>query len=284
MASAPRGCRVRLAVLASGSGGNAVVVEANGTLVLLDCGISTRQVERRMRLLGLDPLSLAALLITHEHGDHVRGAEVLQRRFRLPVLATRGTAAALRGMVPVSQEIRSGSGVSVGELTVLPVATSHDAQEPVGFVIEHGSCRVGLVTDTGVATPLLLERFSTCHGLLLESNHDVDLLRHGSYPWPLKQRIASTSGHLSNEQARDVVELLAHPELEVVVGMHLSRENNRRELAAQELARPLRGSLARVEVADQFEPMMVEVQGSSGGSRAGAAGPGLATPGAAGGR
>jgi phosphoribosyl 1,2-cyclic phosphodiesterase len=145
------------------------------------------------------------------------------------------------------------------------VATRHDAAEPVGFVIRHGDCRVGLATDTGCVGEQLLEAFAGCRAVLLESNHDPDMLRFGSYPWPLKQRIAADTGHLSNTQAQQALERLCHPELEVVVGMHLSRENNRPELAGRELARPLEGSGVRVAVADQLRTLLIELAEADAG-------------------
>ena len=249
---------VRITVLASGSAGNALVVEAGSTCVLVDCGLSLRALHRRMAAAGLDPDGLDAVLVSHEHGDHVRGLETLIRRLRLPVMATAGTAAALAG-VAIDGGLVSGRAVRVGGLTAIPVATSHDAAEPVGFVIDDGCASVGIVTDTGVTTHLLLERLAGCQALLLECNHDPDMLRLGPYPWPLKQRISSRTGHLSNTQSRDAVEVLAHDGLEIVVGMHLSRENNVPGLVRQELARPLAGSGVRVAVADQDEPLVVEV-------------------------
>jgi phosphoribosyl 1,2-cyclic phosphodiesterase len=260
---------VRVIVLASGSGGNAVVVEAAGTMVLVDCGLSLRTLQRRMLAVGVRPEQLDALLLTHEHSDHVRGLELLVRRFPLPVLATEGTATAI-GVAGVAGKLMSGRVVRVGALAVLPVATSHDAREPVGFVIDDGSTRIAVVTDTGVATKLLVERLAGCHGLFLECNHDPDMLRLGPYPWPLKQRIASRTGHLSNEQTRDALEVLAHGDLEVVVGMHLSRENNLPALACRELARPLAGSGVRVAVADQDETLVVEVGAGRPAASAGA--------------
>ena len=255
---------MRLSILASGSSGNAVLLEADGARVLIDCGLSTRQIQRRMELSGTVPHALDAVLVTHEHSDHVRGLEVFCRRFKAPLLATAGTAAGLpAGVVPAGL-LTSGREIRFGELVVTPVATCHDAREPVGFVCEHRGCRVGLVTDTGCITELLAERLTGCHALLLEANHDVEMLRYGSYPWYLKQRIASRTGHLSNEQCRDALERTAHGELEVVVGMHLSQENNRPDVAARELRRPLAGSGIRVEVACQDTPLVVDVAGPSG--------------------
>ena len=155
--------------------------------------------------------------------------------------------------------LRSGREVLHEGLGVLPVATSHDAAEPVGFVLRHDDHRLGLVTDTGVVTELLLERLGGCHVLLLEANHDLDMLRLGSYPWPLKQRIRSRTGHLSNCQARDALERLAGPALRLVVAMHLSEENNTPALARAELDRVLAGSAVRCAVSTQDEPLLVDL-------------------------
>jgi phosphoribosyl 1,2-cyclic phosphodiesterase len=259
---------MRVSVLASGSAGNALIVDAAGACILIDCGLSLRTLQQRMRAVGIDPGRVDAVLVSHEHGDHVRGLEMVIRRLRLPVLATPGTAAALGGR-GIDAALSPGRPLRIGSLTVLPVETCHDASEPVGFVVDDGYASIGVVTDTGVVMPALLDRLAGCRALLLECNHDPDMLRLGPYPWPLKQRISSRSGHLSNAQTRDAVEVLAHGELEVVVGMHLSRENNLPALVRQELGRPLAGSGIRVEVADQDEPLTVEV-----GSRPAAAGGG----------
>jgi phosphoribosyl 1,2-cyclic phosphodiesterase len=250
---------MRLSILASGSSGNAAVVEVDGTRVLVDCGISLRQLDRRLREVGLDVGGLDAVIVSHEHDDHIRGLEVLLRRHPLPVLASEGTAGALRRVPAVEGSLCAGRALKIGGLEILPVATSHDAREPVGFVFSHRGTRVALVTDTGTVSDSLAEHLVGCHGLLLEANHDSDLLRYGPYPWALKQRIASHTGHLSNAQARVAVERLAHNDLELVVAMHLSQENNRPDLAGQEIARPLAGSRVNVEVARRDRPIVVEV-------------------------
>ena len=262
---------MRVSVLASGSSGNAAVVETGDTCVLVDCGISYRQLVARMRPLGLVPDRIEAVLLTHEHDDHVKGLEVFLRRHRVPVLATSGTLGAMPAAPSDAQRIMSGRQVRLGDITALPVQTSHDAREPVGFVLESRDRRVGLVTDTGVFTELLVERLSGCHVLLIECNHDRDLLRVGPYPWPLKQRIASRTGHLSNEQACAAIERLAHSRLETVVGMHLSQTNNRPEMVERELAAVLAGSGVRLTVASQHNACVVGIDGPA--SRAGA-GPG----------
>lgn len=248
---------MRLAVLASGSGGNAAVLEAGDACVLIDCGISYRQLGWRMKVLGMSPGQIQAVLLTHEHDDHVRGLEVFLRHHRVPVLATAGTVEAMPRPPADAQLLASGRELCLGSLEVLPVETSHDAREPVGFVVENRGRRVGMVTDTGVLTELLVERLSGCHALLLECNHDRDLLRYGPYPWPLKRRIASRTGHLSNEQTCAALERLAHSGLELVVGMHLSQTNNRPELVERELGTILAGSSVRIEISSQYWPLAV---------------------------
>ncbi len=250
---------MRLVVLASGSSGNALIVEAGGSAILIDCGVSCRQIERRMHAAGLQPERLAAVVLTHEHSDHIQGLEVFLRRYPLPVAATAGTAEACHGLFTPELVLQSGREVVLDGLRVLPFAVSHDAREPVGLVVEHAGRRAGLLTDCGVATALAVERLAACEALLLEANHDRDLLRQGPYPWALKQRIASRFGHLSNEQAQQLLDRLAHPGLQVVVGMHLSRENNSPVLVRQELGRALEGSAVRLEVARQDEPLTVEL-------------------------
>jgi phosphoribosyl 1,2-cyclic phosphodiesterase len=255
---------VRLTVLASGSSGNALVVEADGTSLLLDCGISCRQVVRRMRQAALDPSRLSAVLLTHEHSDHVQGLEVFARRFDVAVAATTGTLQSLVAPPSAAEVLAAGREARFGALSVLPFSVSHDAREPVGFVLEDRCCRVGVLTDTGSVTAAMAERLAGCHAVLLEANHDLDMLRQGSYPWPLKQRIASATGHLSNEQSRELLDRLVHAELQAVVAMHLSRENNLPTLALRELARPLAGGGAYLAAASQEGTVQIDVPGRGG--------------------
>ena len=249
-------------ILASGSSGNAMVVEANGSRVLVDCGISYRQLTKRMSVFGLSPADLHAVLVTHEHSDHISGLAVLLKRHRLPVVATSGTGEAIASITGLEVELRSGRELEIEGLTVLPVPTSHDAREPVGFAFEHGGARLGLVTDTGVITELLTDRLGGCHALLIEANHDLDMLRLGDYPWSLKQRILSRHGHLSNTQARDALERWVHLGLQAVVGMHVSQENNTPHLVQNELERVLAGSGVDIAVASPNEPHEVVISGS----------------------
>ncbi len=252
---------LRVVVLGSGSGGNAVVIESGGRRLLVDAGFSCREIERRMRAVGIEPGSISALLLTHEHEDHVRGAPRFALRHRVPVYATRGTLAGTElppAVVERVEVFESGARVEVAEgFVVEPFAIPHDAREPVGLVVEDGcGRRVGLVADIGCRSRLAWGRLTGLDLLLIETNHDLEMLRSGPYPWPLKQRVAGRHGHLSNHDAGEGLPELLSDRLRYVVLYHLSRTNNLPALAAAAVAEPLarEGSAAQIVVADQFEP------------------------------
>jgi phosphoribosyl 1,2-cyclic phosphodiesterase len=228
---------VEILVLASGSSGNAALITSGETSVLVDAGISATAVRTRLAAFGRAIDEVGAVLVSHEHSDHVRGLEVLQRRHALPVWATAGTWSELSLHSQGGGELISGRELCFGSLRVLPVATSHDAREPVGWVVSDGDHRIGLCTDTGTVTRLLSQRLAGSELLLLEANHDADMLRHGPYPWFLKQRIASRHGHLANHQAEEAMTELGSLYLRGVIGLHLSEENNRADLALSSLGR-----------------------------------------------
>jgi len=253
---------VEVLVLASGSSGNALLITSADTSLLVDAGISATDLRRRLEHFGRELSASTAVLVTHEHSDHVRGLEVLTRRHGVSVWATRGTWSALPFSSPGGGELASGHETRFGPLRVLPVATSHDAREPVALVVDDGNHRLALCTDTGVMTTLLGQRLAGCELLLLESNHDADLLRHGPYPWPLKQRIASRHGHLANHQSEESVASLRSLWLKGVLGLHLSEHNNRPDLARAALLRGV-GSGPVVETVTRWE--MVRVVLGSGG-------------------
>ncbi len=254
---------MRLAVLGSGSGGNSLIVESGGRRLLVDAGFSCRQIERRLASLGDDAGRLGALLLTHEHQDHCRGVDVLARRYSLPIYATRGT---LDGCsigaeaMALARAIVSGRPFEVPEapgFLVEAFGVPHDAREPVGFVIEDAAgCRAGLAADMGSRSQLAWGRLRDLDCLVIESNHDLQMLRTGPYPWHLKQRVASRHGHLSNCQAAAGVAELLDDRLRSVVLYHLSRTNNLPALAAQAMAAGLEreGSSARVVLSWQHEP------------------------------
>jgi phosphoribosyl 1,2-cyclic phosphodiesterase len=236
-------------LLASGSKGNAVYVRAGSTAVLIDCGLSARELLRRLELAGLAADGLQAILITHEHRDHMAGARVLAKRLRLPVLATKATWAACGDMQATRhQAFAAGESFSLGSLTLQPFSTPHDAADPVGLVISARAARLGLCTDLGQALGLVERRLTGCQALILESNHDPQLLAQGPYPPWLKQRVRSRHGHLSNQQSAELLGKLHHPELERVTLAHLSETNNRPELAAQAAAGALAGLGSRTVV------------------------------------
>ena len=254
---------MRLAVLGSGSGGNSLVVESGGRRLLIDAGFSCRQIERRLTSLGEEASRLDVLLLTHEHQDHCRGVDVLVRRHELPVYATQGTldgCAFRTEVMALARTVRSGHPFEVPEapgFRIEAFGVPHDAREPVGYVIEddEGS-RVGLVSDLGSRSQLAWGRLHDLDCLVIESNHDLQMLRTGPYPWYLKQRVASRHGHLSNhEAAAGVVELLGD-RLSSVVLYHLSGTNNLPALAVQAMGERLdrAGSPAQIIVSRQDEP------------------------------
>jgi phosphoribosyl 1,2-cyclic phosphodiesterase len=240
-------------VLGGGSRGNAVYLDDGATALLVDAGFSAREIERRMRARGLDPARLDALLVTHEHTDHVRGAERLARRHRLPVYLSPGTlagAAALQDLAGLRPFV-PGQAFRIGTLAVDSFGVAHDARDPSGFAIRAGGIRVGIATDLGHADARLTQRLSGCRLVILESNHDPQMLAEGPYPRLLKQRIGGRTGHLSNPEAAEVLAAIRHPGLEHVVLTHLSATNNTPEAALALAAAALTGSSARLSAARQ---------------------------------
>jgi phosphoribosyl 1,2-cyclic phosphodiesterase len=252
---------LRLVVLGSGSQGNAVVIEAAERRLLVDAGFSAREIKRRLACVGLTFDDLHAIVLTHEHFDHVRGLERLCRKRPIPVYATAGTVGGLTLRPEVAALVRccrSGVPFEAAGFIVELFTIPHDAREPVGVVVEDpgGGGRVGLVADIGCRSRLAWARLAGVHALILEANHDLEMLRNGPYPWPLKQRVAGRHGHLSNREAAEGLSELAHQGLSHVVLYHLSQVNNLPSLAAavvgEELAR-LR-TKAALTVSGQFEP------------------------------
>jgi phosphoribosyl 1,2-cyclic phosphodiesterase len=228
---------MRFASLGSGSRGNATLVEAGTTRVMVDCGFSTRETERRLGRLGRAAQDLTALLVTHEHGDHVRGVAALARKYRLPVWLTRGTWRMLRDNdLPEVRHCDGHGAFAIDDLQVTPVTVPHDAREPCQYVFDDGARRLGVITDTGRMTPHIVACLERCDALLLECNHDAQLLAEGPYPATLKQRVGGPLGHLSNAQAGALLEQLDSSRLQHLVAAHLSDRNNRPELARAALA------------------------------------------------
>jgi phosphoribosyl 1,2-cyclic phosphodiesterase len=243
---------MQFASLGSGSRGNGTLVESGNTLVMLDCGFSCRETERRMARLGRTPDQLAALLVTHEHGDHVRGIAPLARKYRLPVWLTRGTWQALRDQdLPEVRHFEAHDLFAVADLQVQPFTVPHDAREPCQFSFGDGTRRLGVLTDTGRMTPHIVEQLDACDALLLECNHDAGILADGPYSAALKRRVGGPLGHLSNGQAAALLAQLDQSRLQHVVAAHLSEQNNRPELARAALADTLDCEHDWIGIADQ---------------------------------
>lgn len=252
---------MRFSVLASGSRGNALYVETAKTGVLIDAGLSCKETLRRLEIVGVDPGRIDALVLTHEHTDHIRGAGPVVRRLGIPVYGNRSTlerSARNLGNVPDPTIFRTGRALTIGDLTVETFTKCHDAADPVGLVVSANGTRLGLITDLGRSTRLVEERLKGCQALVLEFNHDLDLLEQGSYPVHLKQRIRGAEGHLSNGQAQDLVRGLAHEGLGVLIPAHMSRENNRPDVTYREAGHVMADcglDRSRIEVSLQDEPL-----------------------------
>jgi phosphoribosyl 1,2-cyclic phosphodiesterase len=227
---------IAVCVLASGSRGNCIYIASEAGALLIDAGLSGREIEKRLRQRDLDPGRLTAILVSHEHTDHVRGVGVLARRYQLPVYLTALThqaAGNALGRLPARRYFRPGIGFTVADFEIRPFALSHDAADPVGFTLACNGSRLGLATDLGVVTGLVEERLKGCDFLVIEANHDMDMLTNGPYPWHLKQRIRGRNGHLSNGATGELLSKLAHPNLRQIVLGHLSETNNAPHLARQ---------------------------------------------------
>lgn len=224
---------MRVCLLASGSKGNSLFIRSGESRILVDAGLSGRQIESRLASIGEDPSELDAILVTHEHRDHVTAVGPLARRYKLPVYIHPKTHAAMPspGRLEHLNEFDVGSRFNLRDFEVAPFPITHDAVAPVGFTIETPEGRVGVATDLGIATRLVADRLNRCRVLILESNHDEVMLRDGPYPWHLKQRIRGNHGHLSNDAASDLLDGLLWDGLDAVFLAHLSETNNDPKLA-----------------------------------------------------
>ena len=245
---------MRFACLGSGSRGNALIVEQGRTRLMLDCGYPARETERRLARLDLEPADLAGIVITHEHSDHVAGAGKFARKHGLPLWLTHGTLTGFPGDVSELKQINiidSHSPFAVGELQLLPFPVPHDAREPAHFVFSDGAHRLGVLTDTGSSTSHIEAMLSGCDALVLECNHDLDLLMGGDYPQALKARVAGRYGHLDNQSSAGLLAALDRTKLQHLIAAHLSQHNNRPELACAALAEVMGCATGWIGVADQ---------------------------------
>lgn len=223
--------------MGSGSSGNGTLVSDGHTHILIDCGFSVRETDRRLKRLQLDLPSLSAIVVTHEHGDHIRGVPLIARKCGLPVYMTPGTYHARSlGVIPHLQLIRNCEPFSIGNITVQPVPVPHDAREPVQFLFFGAGRKLGVLTDLGSISQAVLDAYQACDALLVEANHDRQMLASGPYPLALKRRVAGPWGHLSNDQMVALLSQIDTSVLQHLVVGHISRKNNTLALAQAALA------------------------------------------------
>ena len=230
---------MRLCSIASGSSGNCIYVGHASTHLLIDAGISGKRIEQGLAQIGVDPGSISGILVTHEHSDHIQGIGVLARKYQVPIYGTVETFCAMKkGKVNIGkvddallQQVFPEKELFIGEVQVTPFSISHDAANPVAYVLRADGHKIGMATDLGVYTENIMEHLKDAEILYLESNHDVNMLMVGGYPYYLKQRILGAHGHLSNDTAAELLCRLHHKGLQHVLLAHLSKENNYPELA-----------------------------------------------------
>lgn len=245
---------MRFASLGSGSGGNSLVVEAGSTRLLLDCGFGLADTVTRLGRLGLVPADISGIVVTHEHDDHIGGVARLARRHSIPVWLTPGTLAGFEVLFAEVAEVRmvhNYEAFAVGDLQVQPFPVPHDAREPAQYVFGDGAHRLGVITDAGCSTRHIEAVLSGCDALVLECNHDSEMLRTSSYPQKLRERIAGRLGHLDNGTAADLLSRLENGKLKHLVAAHLSQENNRPDLVRTALARVMNCEPEWIAIADQ---------------------------------
>lgn len=247
---------MRFACLGSGSQGNGLVVEVADTRLLLDCGFTLKETIARLSRLNLDPGMISGIVVTHEHDDHISGVARLARKFNIPVWLTHGTLRSVEkvfAVLPKINIIDSHQRFSIGAIEIEPYPIPHDANEPAQFIFSNGAVRLGVLTDTGCSTPHIEMVLNQCHALVLECNHDAQMLADSSYPSSLKQRIGGRFGHLENVTAARLLENLDCSQLQHVIAAHLSRTNNTPLLAQTALSGSLNCDSSWIGIADQKE-------------------------------
>lgn len=229
---------MRLCSIASGSSGNSIYVGSDATHLLIDVGISGKKTENGLNYLGLTGRDIDGILVTHEHADHIAGLGVLARKYGIPIYATKGTIGAIQKISGVGKidpelfkEVRADEKFVIKDLTINPMTISHDAAQPVAYRVAYGKKKLAVCTDLGHFTDYTVESLRGMDALLLEANHDVNMLQTGPYPYPLKQRILGDKGHLSNENSGRLLSRILHDNLQTILLGHLSKENNLPELA-----------------------------------------------------
>lgn len=242
---------MRVASLGSGSKGNATLLEAAGEYYLIDCGFGLKDIEGRLKERGVRAEQLSGILVTHEHGDHIKGAPMLANRYSIPLWATYGTARHLKRDVPSLQRFMPNTRLKLGMVDVETVTVPHDSSEPSQFVFRHQGLTFGILTDLGSITRRVITAYQECQLLMLECNHDPDMLRNGPYPPSLKRRVGGNYGHLSNAQAAELLTSVNRSVLDKVLISHVSEQNNDTVLAHETIGSVLDGSETDIELLTQ---------------------------------
>ncbi len=243
---------MRFASLGSGSRGNATLVSHKKTTLLVDCGFSARETEKRLQRVGMQAEELTAIVLTHEHSDHINGVRVLARKYNVPVYATVGTASCLSAdLIDLITEFSSHENFAVDDIEINPFPVPHDAREPSQFVFHCGKHRLGLLTDVGTSTPIIEQALADCDGLMIEANHDMEMLDNGAYPEHLKHRVSGRLGHLNNVQSAKLLEKVATSNLQHIVAMHLSEKNNSPNIVTPLFAQALNCDHSWIGIAQQ---------------------------------
>ncbi|SNR76633.1 Phosphoribosyl 1,2-cyclic phosphodiesterase [Methylobacillus rhizosphaerae] len=249
---------MRFASLGSGSAGNGLIIEHSATRLLLDCGFGLRDAIKRIARLSLEPDTIDGILVTHEHDDHTHGVFKLANKYRIPVWLTHGTYASSQKFLPKQQDFKlhiidSHQAFSIGDLHVQPYPVPHDAREPVQYIFENGSHKLGVLTDAGISTPHIEAMLSGSDALILECNHDLEMLRKGPYVHSLKQRVGGRLGHLDNDSAARLLQVLDNRKLQHIVAAHLSEKNNQPALVSAALSQSLNCEEHWIGIAQQAE-------------------------------
>lgn len=249
---------MRFASLGSGSAGNALVVEVKKTRLMLDCGFSIKETTSRLARLNLSPNDIAGIVITHEHDDHAGGAFKLAAKYQIPVWLTYGTLKMVTRYMPNQHDLQihvmdSHTAVTIADIEVQPYPVPHDAREPIQCIFNDGNLKLGVLTDVGRGTPHIECQLNGCNALMLECNHDANMLQNGPYGWSLKQRVGGDLGHLENLDAANLLSNLNNSKLQHIMAAHLSAKNNTPLLAKSALAKVLGCELDWVGVADQLQ-------------------------------
>ena len=243
---------LRFASLGSGSKGNGTLIESGKTRILLDCGFTLAETERRLARLGCSPQSLTAIVVTHEHGDHAGGVGRLSRRYQIPVWLSVGTRHAMRDVNFAQMHyINIHQSITIQDLHLTPFTVPHDAREPCQFVFSDGQHRLGILTDVGSSTPLITQMLQKLDALMLECNYDAPMLANGEYPPSLKARVAGRFGHFDNQQACHLLQQLDLSQLQHLIGMHLSQQNNTPAYAYQALCDGAQTTQNWIQLANQ---------------------------------